>query len=195
MPLQFNACQSVTILICDRPWLIQHYLRQPQRLIEALAEPKRIQALGQGRFRLKMRSFAFMTVHIQPVVDLLVWHEAEANRLCLKSVACQISGNDYINQRFQLQLNGTLTAVAGSRETQLDGLANLSVEVDLPPAFWITPRPLLEASGNSLLKGILLTMKQRLSKQLLADYTSWVQAQPGQGSLSDRALPSASLPL
>jgi Protein of unknown function (DUF1997) len=195
MSLQFNACQSVTIPICDRPWLIQHYLKQPQRLIEALVEPKRIQALGQGRFRLKMRSFAFMTVHIQPVVDLLVWHEAEANQLCLKSVACQISGNDYINQRFQLQLNGALTAVAGSRGTQLDGLANLSVKVDLPPAFWITPRPLLEASGNSLLKGILLTMKQRLSKQLLADYASWAQAQPGQGSLSDRALPSASLPL
>lgn len=172
MLVRFNASQSVTIPVHSQPLPIQHYLKQPQRLVAALVDPKRTQALDEGLFRLSMRPFNFMTVHIQPIVDLKIWH-GHGETLYLKSTRCEIRGNDYINQRFHLTLNGFLMPVTVQENTCLEGTARLSVEVELPPPLWLTPRPLLETSGNGLLKSVLLTLKQRLSRQLLSDYYNW----------------------
>jgi len=49
----------------------------------------------------------------------------------------------------------------------------LEVGVEMPPLFWLTPKPILEATGNGLLKSVLLTIKQRLMYQLLLDYRQW----------------------
>ena len=56
---------------------------------------------------------------------------------------------------------------------RLRGQVNLIVSVDLPQALRLTPKPLLERTGNSLLNGILITLKQRLMRQLIADYSVW----------------------
>ncbi|NER85254.1 MAG: DUF1997 domain-containing protein, partial [Leptolyngbya sp. SIO1D8] len=45
--------------------------------------------------------------------------------------------------------------------------------VDLPPMLQLTPYAILETTGNQILKGILATMKQRLMRQLAADYGRW----------------------
>ncbi|HEY9738368.1 MAG TPA: DUF1997 domain-containing protein, partial [Trichocoleus sp.] len=74
-------------------------------------------------------------------------------------------------------LDGFLSPITTATGTRLEGNARLSVEVELPPAFLLTPRPILEASGNGLLKSVLLTIKQRLCRQLLADYFCWVRSQ------------------
>ncbi|HEY9762044.1 MAG TPA: DUF1997 domain-containing protein [Trichocoleus sp.] len=178
MLVRFNASQSVTIPVYSQPLPIQHYLKQPQRLVAALVDTKRTQTLEEGLFRLSMRPFNFMAVHIQPIVDLKVWH-GHGDTLYLKSTRCEIRGNDYINQRFQLTLDGFLMAVTTPGKTHLEGTARLAVEVELPPPFWLTPRPLLETSGNGLLKSVLLTLKQRLSRQLLSDYYNWAAGEQG----------------
>ena len=61
MPIRFTASQSVEIAVPDQPIPIQHYLRQPQRLVNALVDPSRIEQLSEENFRLKMRPLAFMT--------------------------------------------------------------------------------------------------------------------------------------
>jgi hypothetical protein len=84
---------------------------------------------------------------------------------------------EYINQRFALNLSGQLVPHQERGSTTLQGIANLEVQVDLPPALWLTPKPLLEMTGNSLLKSVLLTIKQRLIHQLLLDYSQWANAE------------------
>ena len=37
------------------------------------------------------------------------------------------------------------------------------------------PQVAIESAGNSLLKGILMTFKQRLAHQAIADYVAWSQ--------------------
>ncbi len=44
---------------------------------------------------------------------------------------------------------------------------------------------ILEATGNGLLKSVLLTVKQRLLHQLLADYRRWVIIQTQAQGLAD----------
>ncbi|MGB7379631.1 MAG: DUF1997 domain-containing protein, partial [Rivularia sp. (in: cyanobacteria)] len=53
----------------------------------------------------------------------------------------------------------------------------LEVQVELPPPFSFTPKSILETTGNGLLKSVLLTIKQRLLRQLLVDYRHWVELQ------------------
>ncbi|WP_392532700.1 DUF1997 domain-containing protein [Nostoc sp. C117] len=176
MATRFTASQSVEIAVPEEPIPIQHYLRQPQRLVKALVDNSRIQQLSEEVFRLKMRPLTFMSLSIQPTVDMRVW--AEANGIIhLRSLGCEILGFEYINQRFALNLKGYLSPKELTTGTYLQGRANLEVEVDLPPPFSFTPKPILEATGNGLLKSVLLTVKQRLLHQLLADYRYWVISQ------------------
>jgi hypothetical protein len=175
MQTQFSATQSVVLDVPEQPVPIQHYLRQPQRLVYALVDPSQVEQLSADSFRLKMRPLKFLMLSLQPTVDMQVLVDAEG-RVQLRSLACQIRGVDYINQRFQLQLKGQLIPKEEQGHTRLHGRADLTVGVELPPALMFTPKPFLEASGNSLLKSVLLTIKQRLMHQLLSDYCVWANA-------------------
>lgn len=172
MQIQFVASQSVQIAVAEQPVPIQHYLRQPHRLVQALVDPSRIEQLSSEVFRLKMRPLSFMYLSIQPTVDMKVWSESDGT-VHLESTACEIRGIEYINERFALNLMGKLHPCQINGTTYLQGKADLEVKVELPPALWFTPKPFLEATGNGLLKSVLLTIKQRLMHQLLLDYRHW----------------------
>ncbi len=176
MATKFIASQSVEIPVPQQSIPIQHYLRQPQRLVNALADSSRVQPLTNEVFRLKMRPLAFMSLNIQPTVDMKVWAVPDG-KVYLHSVGCEIIGIEYINHRFDLKLNGHLSPCNIHNNTYLQGNANLEVLVELPLPFSLTPKPILETTGNSLLKSVLLTIKQRLLRQLIVDYCHWVKLQ------------------
>lgn len=172
MVTKFIASQSVEISVPQQSVPIQHYLRQPQRLVNALADNTRIQQLSEEVFRLKMRPLSFMSLNIQPTVDMRVWADASGT-VYLRSLGCEILGFEYINQRFALNLKGYLSPFEVSGETYLQGKADLEVLVEIPQPFSFTPKSILETTGNGLLKSVLLTIKQRLLHHLLADYRYW----------------------
>lgn len=190
MHIRFDASQSVEIAVPQQPIPIQHYLRQPKRLVQALVDVNRIEQLSEEVFRLKMRPLAFMTLMIQPTVDMRVWADSDGT-VHLESVACQILGVEYINQRFALNLRGRLSPHQINGITYLKGRADLQVQVELPPPFWLTPKPLLETTGNGLLKSVLLTIKHRLMQQLLLDYATWAKTGNAENISSEvRVLPA-----
>jgi hypothetical protein len=172
MYTRFNASQSVEIAVPEERVPIQHYLRQPGRLVNALVDRSRTEQLSDECFRLKMRPLEFMMLSIQPTVDMRVWAQSDGT-INLESVACEIRGVAYINDRFALNLKGQLSPHQSGGTTYLKGKADLAVKVEMPPLFWLTPKPILEATGNGLLKSVLLTIKQRLMHQLLLDYRRW----------------------
>lgn len=177
MDIRFTASQSVDIPVVEQPVPIQHYLRQPQRLVQALASSSRIEHLGNDLFRLKMRPISFMMLNLQPTVDMEVWAESDGI-VRLRSRSCEILGIEYINQRFALNLAGQLQPCTVAGMTHLQGRADLEViVVELPPPFLLTPKPILETTGNGLLKSVLLTVKQRLVYQLVSDYQLWANTQ------------------
>jgi hypothetical protein len=170
--VKFIADQSVYLPVADQKVPIHHYLRQPHRLVQALVDPDRIKQVSDDEFCLTMRSLSFFSFNLQPTVYLKVWAEADGT-VHLKSTSCEIRGVDYINQRFSLDLIGQLFPQEREGETYLQGRADLKVQVALPPPLWFTPKPILEAAGNGLLKSVLLTVKQKLMHQLLSDYIKW----------------------
>ncbi|AFY94768.1 DUF1997 domain-containing protein [Chamaesiphon minutus] len=170
--VKFSADRSVDIAVPKQPIPIGHYLRQPHRLVNALVDPSRVQQLSEDEFRLAMRTLNFFGFELQPTVFLRVWTEADGT-VRIASTKCEIRGIDYIDRRFSLQLMGKLSPYQENGQTYLEGLADLQVRVDLPPPLNFMPRSMVESAGNSLLKGILNTFKQRLLHQLIADYILW----------------------
>lgn len=172
MYARFVASLPAEIPVPEQPVPIQHYLRQPQRLINALVDPSRLERLGGDRFRIHVRPLHFMMLKIQPSVELKIWAEPDGI-VHLRSAGCQLRGLESLEHRFHLRLVGTLVPFSEGRSTKLRGNANLEVNVELPPAFLLTPQPLLEAAGNALLMGVLRTIEDRLMRQLIADYQKW----------------------
>jgi len=177
MYTHFQASQTVEMAVPE-PTLIHHYLRQPKRLVKALVDPTRLDALTEDIYRLKMRPLQFMMFSLQPTVDLKLWIQSDGT-LNLKSVGCEIRGIEYINQRFSLDLVGKLYPVELQGITHLKGQADLKVKVELPPPLWLTPQPILETTGNGLLKSVLMTVRHRLVHNLLSDYSHWSAEQLG----------------
>jgi hypothetical protein len=173
MNVSFSAQESLSLSLREPLPALQHYLRQPQRLVTAIADPQLMETLGENRFRLKMRPLSFLDLyHFQPTVTLKVWANATGT-VYLESEDCEIRGVDYINHRFALTLKGRLAPYRRDEETLLQGKADLTVSVDLPQALWLTPTPLLEMAVQGLLRGVLGRIKQRLLIQLLEDYRRW----------------------
>jgi hypothetical protein len=172
----FTGSQSVSILVPQAAVPIRHYLRQPHRLVSALAEQSQIESLGSGAYRLKMKPRQFLMFSLQPTVDIQLQAKADGT-VFLTSQACEIRGVDFINHRFQLNLKGILAPVEKSGQTYLEGQADLQVRVDLPPILWMTPKAILQAAGNGLLKSILMSVKQKLGHQLVLDYQVWARTE------------------
>lgn len=190
MHICFSASQSIELVVPELSIPIQHYLRQPQRFVTSLVDPNRMEQLGSDSFRLKMRPLNFMTFSIQPTVNMRILAEPDGT-VHLQSTACEIKGVEYINQRFNLNLVGLLMPEQIQQITYLRGKADLQVQVDLPPPFVFTPTSILETTGNGLLRSVLLTIKQRLTHQLLSDYRAWVASQQPEENIS--SLPNTSL--
>ena len=173
MYVSFSASESVRISVDNKTTPIQHYLRQPKRLVKAIADPRLMKQLSDDIYELKMRPINFMELyHFQPIVLLKVWSGSNGS-VYLKSEGCQIKGIDYINERFSLKLKGVLYPQESEGETTLDGQADLEVGVELPTALMFTPKPFLEVAGNKLLKSVLGRIKQKLTTQLVRDYRAW----------------------
>ncbi|WP_324281488.1 DUF1997 domain-containing protein [Cyanobacterium aponinum UTEX 3222] len=177
MQICFQAEETVKLEVKQQAIPIQHYLRQPSRLVKAIADRKLMTALKDDCYRLQMHPLSFLDMyHFQPTAVLKVWSGASGN-VYVNSVSCEIKGIEYLNRRFSLQLKGKLTPTEIEGKVYLQGKANLTVTVDLPPPLWFTPKSLLLTTGNSLLKGVLVRIKNKLMSQLLNDYYDFVKSE------------------
>lgn len=173
MYVSFNASESVQIPVVNEETPIQHYLRQPKRLVNAIADSQLMKQVSDNLYELKMRPINFMEIyHFQPIVLLKVWSGSKGS-VYLQSIDCQIEGIEYINKRFSLKLKGVLYAKETDGQTTLEGQSDLEVGVEVPTALMFTPKIFLERAGNKLLKSILNRIKHRLTTQLIQDYQIW----------------------
>jgi len=173
MQNQFKASQTVQIPVQEVSNVpIEEYLSAPQRIVAGLTEAGGVEQIGPDEFRLTLRPLQFLSLKFVPVATLRVSSPA-LGELLIESQDCQLLGAETFNQHFQLQLNGVLQTQRRGSQAQLNGKADLRVGINVPPPFNLTPKAVVNATGNSLLKGILKRIQQRLKQQLVADYQRW----------------------
>jgi hypothetical protein len=171
MLTQFTASQMIEMRVVEAQLPIEAYWADPQRLVYALVEPDRVRCLGAGLFEISVRSLSFLGLILQVRVVVEIW--VEDDRVRVQSRSCELMGAEFLNHRFELTLEGQLAVVRSRSGVMLWGKADLMVQVDVPLPFSLTPRPILDATGNALLRSVLLSIQQRLNRRLLADYQIW----------------------
>jgi hypothetical protein len=171
---KFNVSQNLKLAVRNEIVPIEHYLRQPQRLVQAITDPRRVEQRGSCEFRLSLRPLDFLMLRFQPVADLQVWADEEGT-IHLRSLKCELRGVEFLQRSFFFQLVGTLSPHPAGSITHLEGKAELKVELQLPPPLQMVPTAIVEQTGTALLNGVLSTIKYRLERQLVQDYQRWAQ--------------------
>ena len=168
MPLAFCASQQLQLDVSHQPERLAAYLSDQDRVVKALLDPDQLEPLGPGRYRYAVTHLQVFQLQIQPVVDLRI--SLDQDRLVLEATECELEGLGLVDD-FQLTLGSWLAAGANG----LEGEASLAVTVSQPSLLKLIPAKVLEATGRSLLAGILLGIKGRVGQQLLSDYRLWCQ--------------------
>ena len=171
MVLAFRAVQKLDLPVLEQPDRLPDYLREERRVVGALLSSEQLTCLASGSYRYAVNPLQLFQLRIKPVVELKA--QQFPGRLELNSVKCDLDGVPGITDNFQLSLRSWLEAEPNG----LVGEAELSVEVDHPAILRLIPARILEATGESLLNGILLTIKGRVGKQVVRDFQSWCQVQ------------------
>ena len=169
MPLAFGASQALQLSVKQRAEQLPAYLDDEERVIGALLDPSQLENLGNGRYRYTVTRLQVFQLQIQPVVELVA--RRSSNRIELEAVDCELEGLGIVDD-FQLTLQSWLEASADG----LNGEAALAVSVSQPSLLKLIPVKVLEATGRSLLAGILLGIKTRVQQQLLTDFEAWCLA-------------------
>jgi hypothetical protein len=166
MSLAFSASQQLQLAITDQVDQLGRYLEDEERVVKALLDPKQLQTLAPGYYRYEVTHLQVFQLQIQPVVQLRT--HSSPGQLDLEAVDCELEGLGLVDD-FQLTLKSWIKA--GDRG--LEGEASLSVQVSQPSLLKLIPTKVLEATGRSLLAGILLGIKSRVGHQLLNDFQQW----------------------
>jgi len=170
MPLAFSSSQQLVLPVTEGINLLPAYLREEQRVVASLLDPNHLVALGPGHYRYRVTKVQVFQLQIQPIVELQTHHRGD--RLELEAVDCQLEGLGLVDD-FQLGLNSWLQP----SDQGLEGEATLAVTVSQPPLLKLVPPRVLEATGRSVLSGILLGMRNRVRLQLLKDFQQWCRSQ------------------
>jgi len=166
MSLAFSASQQLQLDINDQADRLVRYLEDEERVVKALLDPKQLQNVGPGQYRYEVTHLQVFQLQIQPVVQLRT--HATPGQLELEAVDCELEGLGQVDD-FQLTLKSWIKA----GDQGLEGEAILSVLVSQPSLLKLIPTKVLEATGRSLLGGILLGIKSRVGQQLLSDFKQW----------------------
>jgi len=169
MPLAFSASQALQLTVQQRAEQLTDYLNDEERVIGALLDPSQLESLGNGRYRYTVTRLQVFQLQIQPVVELVA--RRSPHRIELEAVDCELEGLGIVDD-FQLTLHSWLEASPEG----LNGEACLGVSVSQPSLLKLIPVKVLEATGRSLLAGILLGIKTRVQQQLLNDFEAWCLA-------------------
>jgi hypothetical protein len=174
MTLAFSARQQLALPVRENIGLLAEYLRDDERVVGALLDRRQLEPLGPGHYRYTVTRVQVFQLQIQPIVELQA-HCIEG-RLELQALDCELEGLGLVDD-FHLSLDSWLEA----SDDGLTGEASLSVTVSQPPLLKLIPPRILEATGHSVLAGILLGIRNRVGQQLLGDFRHWCQEQD-QGS-------------
>ena len=186
MPLAFSASQALELPVERQRERLGAYLNDEQRVIGALLDPRQLAPISEGRYRYTVTTLQVFQLQIQPVVELVA--RRSPGRIELEAVDCQLEGLGLVDD-FRLTLQSWLQA----GEDGLEGEALLGVSVSQPSLLRLIPASVLEATGRSLLSGILLGIKTRVGQQLVNDFEDWCISQNAPASADSKAPAVASI--
>ena len=168
MLLSFDAKQKLKLSVKRNKEYLSKYLLEEERVVGAMLDSNKLVSEGDGRYKYTVTSFKVFQLDINPVVSIAV--EKKDGILKMSALDSKLDGLGMIDD-FNLILKANLEAT----EVGLEGEALLGVSVSQPPLLKLLPKKILEATGHSVLNGILLGIKSRVQQQLVKDFLDWCE--------------------
>ncbi len=166
MTLAFRASQHLDLPVANQSEHLRSYLRQEDRVIKALLDERQLERIGPGRYRYTVTTLQVFQLQVCPVVLLKI--EQGDGRISMQATDATLEGLGLVDD-FQLSLEALLEV----GDQGLQGEAMLGVNVSQPPLLKLIPKRVLESTGESILSGILMTIKGRVGRQLVKDFQEW----------------------
>ena len=166
MGLAFRASQHLDLPVASQSKHLRSYLRQEDRVIKALLDERQLERIGPGRYRYTVTTLQVFQLQVCPVVLLKI--EQGDGRISMQATDATLEGLGLVDD-FQLSLEAVLEVA----DQGLQGEAMLGVNVSQPPLLKLIPKRVLESTGESILNGILMTIKGRVGRQLVKDFQEW----------------------
>ncbi len=168
MPLAFQAKQKLDLPVGRNAHRLPAYLLEQERVVGAMLDSRKLTLLGPGSFRYAVTSFKVFQLEVNPIVSIGVVNSE--GKLKMSATDSELDGLGLVDD-FELTLDATLEAT----DKGLEGEAVLGVSVSQPPLLKLIPPKVLESTGQSILNGILLGIKARVSQQLMKDFAEWCE--------------------
>ena len=173
MTLAFRASQHLDLPVANQTGHLRSYLQQEDRVIKALLDAHQLDRIGPGRYRYTVTTLQVFQLQVCPVVSLKI--EPGDGTISIQATDATLEGLGLVDD-FQLSLEALLEVT----DQGLQGEAKLGVNVSQPPLLKLIPRRVLESTGESILNGILMTIKGRVGRQLIRDFQDWCLQSPDQ---------------
>ena len=173
MTLAFRASQHLDLPVENQAEHLRSYLQQEDRVIKALLEASQLELIAPGRYRYTVTTLQVFQLQVSPVVMLKI--EQGDGTISIQATDAQLEGLGLVDD-FQLSLEALLEVA----DRGLQGEARLGVNVSQPPLLKLIPKRVLESTGESILNGILMTIKGRVGRQLIRDFQDWCLQSPDQ---------------
>ena len=177
----------------------------------SVLDAQRIERLGDDTFRCYVDGFKFLTLRVEPVVDVSVSVGPRGPTVTLLGV--RLAGSpraESVNDKFAVTMVNAVrweegsggggggaggSASVGSPSSsspspsarRITSDASIALALDVPAWAGLLPIPALEAAGGRVMQRVLDAMVPRFLSQLAADYGAWAagaERAPKDGSLS-----------
>ena len=171
----------------------------------SVLDAQRIERLGEDTFRCYVDGFSFLTLRVEPVVDVSVTVGPRGPTVTL--LGARLTGSpraEAVNDKFAVTMVNAVRweeeeGGAGGKGGQgasptptpsrlsIRSSASIELALDVPGWAGLLPVPALEAAGGRVMQRVLDAMVPRFLAQLSLDYSAWAageERKPRDGSLS-----------
>jgi hypothetical protein len=161
----------------------------------SVLDAQRIERLGEDTFRCYVDGFKFLTLRVEPVVDVSVTVGPRGPTVTL--LGARLAGSpraEAVNDRFSVTMTNAVRWEEREEEggapsrRRITSAAAIQLALDVPGwAGGLVSVPALERAGGRVMQRVLDIMVPRFLNQLAADYGAWAEGRdrrPAAGSLS-----------
>jgi hypothetical protein len=159
------------------PAVAFRYFAQNEELLKQFLGGDRVQALGNGVYRVKLNPHGALGLTLQPSFDVQFTEHAP-NRVEMRSLGARLVEASHDDTGFQADFEGEALFLNDPVGCRVNCWARMRVDLALPAFLAWMPVGPLEAIGNGIIGPAMQALAQRLVPLMQRDIHRWVAAHP-----------------
>lgn len=179
--LRLGGRTEQRIVVDFPPDVAFRYFAQNEELLRQFLGEDRVEALGDGVYRVRLNPHGALGLTLRPTFDVQ-FVEHPPDRVEMKSLRASLAESTHHDAGFDARFTGEALFHPHPAGCRMDCWAEMAVELALPGALAWMPAAPLEAVGNGIVHTAMNTLAGRLAPVLQHGLRRWAarhQVTPG----------------